>query len=852
MRILEVRDGFIKFESGEKISLSSFILVNGFDKQYIAQVIQVKKSGENLIAYAKILFLYDGTLRNYDKSLPDKNSEISEFTADILSNSLISTNPVIAGRFFDKSIDIPIDKECFNKKTLVCVDKPHSNNIILSNLARQFKAYGRVIVIDMLGVAEGKKFTAGVDFSLPLNLEGLSFMYEDCLNDTTPESKAMIKEIFLDLGEYAKTVPFLPFSALKTVVDDLVDKSHIFKLLVLKNKLAKFDKDGCFAKTKAEAENLDKILESDFAIIDLSKLDSTFQNRYLSCILSALAKQKDSVQIFLESSNLINKKNMKTVLTNDAISAVFMTHSKFKYINEIKNLFDNFIIEPSFTANQVFNIYNTFLNSMPNDTYLLVGEGTNYIPLVSSLEEITTVIKTKTEESPAIEVSNEISDETEELTVEELENEVTEEIAKEELESSEEVNVQLEPTAEAIEKKSDNLIEKLTEEVQSAEIPANLNLFDDESENTEAVVNLGAEVNANIDAPENNLSEASTAPYGEVLQEVVIETESDTPEDVVQSSVPEAAQVVENFETKVHQDSETLAEESETESLQPDEATPVEELELDLQDSDIELAEPVIENVPEDSLPETEQAEEITLPEEISDLIDEEPEQNHEIPALKEFEEDSSETTVIPINEDNSELDELIELDPDSETDEEPILVDLGDESEELSEEELDKQIVEDVDKVFTTMKEDDAISDSDLDFIDELNEESNSEGLEELTPSEGLEELQPIEDETDDDSFLEPLEEVGNKPEPDDSGEILETRSSSTPIVPVYEADIPPEDMVSSDPIEQGDTVTHAKYGTGVVEKMIKYGTKTLYSINFDNIGRRLLDPTLTEIKKS
>ena len=35
-------------------------------------------------------------------------------------------------------------------------------------------------------------------------------------------------------------------------------------------------------------------------------------------------------------------------------------------------------------------------------------------------------------------------------------------------------------------------------------------------------------------------------------------------------------------------------------------------------------------------------------------------------------------------------------------------------------------------------------------------------------------------------------------------------------------------------------------------VEKMIKYGAKTLYSINFDNVGRRLLDPTLTEIKKS
>ena len=101
-------------------------------------------------------------------------------------------------------------------------------------------------------------------------------------------------------------------------------------------------------------------------------------------------------------------------------------------------------------------------------------------------------------------------------------------------------------------------------------------------------------------------------------------------------------------------------------------------------------------------------------------------------------------------------------------------------------------------------------------------------------------------------DSFLEPLQEINVSNSFDDDKEILETRNASTPIVPVYEADIPQEDLVMSDPIQQGDTVTHAKYGTGVVEKMIKYGNKTLFSINFDNIGRRLLDPTLTEIKKA
>ncbi len=823
MRILEVRDGFIKLESAEKIALSSFLQIDGFDKQYIAQVIQVKRAGENVIAYAKILFLYDGTLKNYDKSLPDKNAKISSFTFDILSNSIFAKNPVIAGRFVCENIDIPIDKECFNKKTLICTDKPQTNNLILSNLAKQFEGYGRVIIIDMLGVVEGSKYTAGVDFSLPLNIEGLSFMYEDCLNDTTSESKAMIKEIFLELGEYAKTVPFLPFSALKTVVDDLVDKSHVFKLLVLKNKLAKFDKDGCFAKTKTDAENLNRILESKFAIIDLSKLDMIFQNRYLSSILSILSKQKEPVQIFVESSNLINKKNIKTLVTNPDISAAFITHSRFKYINEIKNLFDNFIIEPSFNANEVFKIYNTFLNSMPKDTYLLVGEGTNYIPLVSKLEIIDTVVKTEQNQT-----ETETQNSENELSVEDLENEITDETIKEENLIYPSEAEELEPAAKAIEKKSDDLIEKLSEEVSTA--PANINLFEDEETEDKTL-------------QEEDLNPLEVEQINEAnLEEPVNRQESI--EEIHSEDIPE--------ETLIQE------EDSSTEDLSPElqEETGPEEI-PEVIDTDSQISEsglPVQENE-EPPVIEEEPAEEITLPEEISDFTGEtitENEPVQEIPALKEFEDNNNELGVIPLNDDNSELDELVELDADSAADEDTILVDLGDDEENLSDEDLDKQIVEDVDKVFTTMKEDDEISDSDLDFIDELNEENNSDELEELTPSNGLEELQPLEEDNDDEGFLEPLEEVGSSQIPEENSEILETKNSTTPIVPVYDADIPPEDMVTSDPIEQGDTVTHAKYGTGVVEKMIKYGTKTLYSINFDNIGRRLLDPTLTEIKKS
>ena len=872
MRIIEVRDGFIKFESKERISLSSFIQILGEDKTYIAQVIQVKISGENCIIYAKILFLYDGTLRSYDKTLPDKNAEISEFTFDILSNSLDYQTPIVAGRFIGGDIDIPIDKECFNKKMLVCVDRVDSNNLLISNFKRQFAHLGKVLVIDMLGIINSEKYIAGRDFSLPLNTEALSFMYEDCLNDATKESKDLIKEIFKDLAEYSRTVPFVPFGALKSIVDEMVDKSHVFKLLVLKNKLAKFDSAGCFARTPKEAENLKHILDSDFAVIDLSTLDPIFQNRYLSCIYSAIEKQAQPVQVFLESSNAINKRNIKNALTNPNISTTFITHSKFKYINEIKNLFDNFIIEPSFTANEVFSVYNSFLNAMPNNTYLLVGEGTNYIPLVSTMTMINTVIKPESSEEPLTpnedgdtgnetndEIAAQESDENDlEPIQENIENQIQEpdeetventgtDLVSEDIEEKSEQEAELidvsEPAEEAIEKKSEILIEKFSEEVENKPAPAVLNIFNDE-EDLEETSN---------EAVENTSS-----------QEEVFITETPQESEIQEEPLPEQAE-----------DSQILENNTETINIEPaPEAPPLEEtlqeseteddLEIKLETEPIELTEVQAEDSLEMDLglePENTNIEEISIPEEISELAEiaeeNEDEPAQEIPALEEYEESLPEINIIPLSGDNNDFEELEELNPDEASDEDAILVDLGEMDEDeitepVSEEELDKQIVADVDKVFTTMKEDD-ISDSDLDFIDELNEENNTDSLEELSTNGGFEELQPIDEEDEDDGFLQPLEEAGNSSQDkSDSGEILETRNTSTPIVPVYEADIPPEDMVSSDDIEQGDTVTHAKYGSGVVEKMIKYGTKTLYSINFDNIGRRLLDPTLTEIKKS
>ena len=799
--------------------LSSFIQIDGIEKRYIAQVTQLKRSGENSIAYAKILFLYDGSLQPYDKTLPSKESEIKEFTFDILNNSINAKTPVIAGETLGKGVSIIIDASSFDKKMLASIDDKQENNIIARNLVKQFNNLDKnVLIIDTLGVIDAKKITAGVDFKLPLDTASLAFMYQDCLNDATADSKSMIIEIFKDLSDYSQTVPFVPFGALKSIVDDMVDKSHVFKLLVLKNKLAKFDKLGYFAANKQEVDKIDAILNSKCAIIDLSKLDTAFQNRYLAFLYEKL-QQKPNTQVLLELSNVISKKNLKNILSSENIPTTFITHSRFKYLNDIKNLFDNFIISPSFTNNEIFSIYSSFLKAMPKQTYLITGEAVNYIPLVSTLKVINEVIPSQPEtvEEEEIPVS-EPEEVQEELPIEEPEEE---EIVQEDDSELEEISEEDEP----------EIIEE--PQITNEEILANI------EEKSEAVITEAAK---DLTPPENMFGEEEEEEIAEPAEES-LELEEDQEE-----------QLTINAEYKT-----ILEEQEEQEPQEEYDEIPITESFDTVQEN--------IEEI-EDYIPETDENdfEELSINEEFEQqepLVEQEAEEEIEMPEgfdldidstqMLDAEEETEELTVndddvdvLPIAENNYELEDIVELNPD-EADENDIVIDMEEDTEDELPENIDEQIVKDVDKVFTTRKDDD-ISDSDLDFIDELN---NDDGnlLEEVSDSDAV--LEELSESDENDGILEePQEQLELKDDSDD--EILETRSASTPIVPVYDADIPQEDLVMSDPIQQGDTVTHAKYGSGVVEKMIKYGNKTLFSINFDNIGRRLLDPTLTEIKKS
>ena len=811
MRIIEVRDGLIKIESAEKLLPSSFLKISDSDMTYIAQILRVRNAGSVNNIYAKPIALYNGAVYDYDGTMPSNRSGVDTFDFESVNMSFDLTDLIYPFNFIDNS-PVKLDKT-FLESLLISSDNPKTAKILTDNIFKQIK---KVLFIDMQGNFEAEKYFGAKDFNLPLNKDTLAFLYEDCLNDATSESKILIKELFRDLAEYSNTVSFLPFESLKTVVDNMVEKEHEFKLLVLKNKLAKFKNLGYFAGNQSEVDRIKEILNSDKAVIDLSKLDSIFQNRYLEYIYSAAEKCQTKPLIFVNISNSVNKKNLKNIILNPELKSVVIASPRFKYINEIKPMFKNFIAEPSFVNNENFRTFAELLTSAPKNCALFVGNASKRLPLIFNIAEV------------------------------EIEAAVQEKDVNESASENSEIS-----TEDAILQKSEQLMEQLSEENTAP--GSTENLFD----NDEEEVNI---VESDLDyEPEQQTDDDKT--FGDDSEEEFFD---DEPE--ISAETEENAENSENTAISFSDESAFHTSIDDTKTVEvPAEDAALDELnETSDEDDDFEeldnisVSEEIVSDFEDtDVLQENIDSAEITEPDEIIEPDEQITSAENEIvsedvsPEESEITDDNENLSE---NNDDNDFDAIVELD-EGEISDADIVVDLSEDD--LSEEEtLDKEITQDVDKVFNTVK-DETISDDDLDLIDQLNNELDDTEVIELsednTRLEDTEELPEIQELEENPEFLEPLEEVSDSaPEPPQETEILETKSNSTPIVPVYDAEIPEEDRVMSDPIEQGDTVVHAKYGTGIVEKMIKYGNKNLYSINFDNVGRRLLDPTLTELKKA
>lgn len=764
MQVLEIKNNLVKiaYDVNDNLALSSFVIIEDTNTPYVAQVVNVKADKLTNFAIVKLLFTFneEGILKNYNGTIPSLKSTVSILPSKELLDIIPIENNLTMGELAQQNVTLNVDKTILDNNLLVCSDNVENTNILLKNITKQIDE--KIVIFDTDGLFDAEnKITFGKDFKLPLNYDTINFIYENELDDVDATSRAVIQDIFIEVQEYTKNLPegYLPFETFINVVDQQYKETQIPQLVLLKNKLIKYRDLNAFAETLKDVLSLSIAIDkSKVTIIDISEMAPVLQKEIMSYTYGVMKGINETIYSFVKVDNANSSKRLlKTFLSRDGIYTTIICRHEYKYLPELKSAAQNLILFTPQTLQHDFAAYNTFLNKLNTDEFIIYGAHTQNIPLIVELDEL------------ELDTQND-DDETEsEKDIEEIPSSNVVPMPAPVQNTAPQENVTVNPEPEIQEEE----IFKAPE-VEYPDLG-----FDNEtpSSNEAPTVDFPETETLNVteEQPEENFTQIELP---ETFEEPEIEE--------VQQEEPEE-DIQENFDNEISQ------EPIEEEVFMPETDIPQVEINEDLSEQAI------IEdsNISETPAEYTSQATEEQAP--IYNILDD-----------NEIDYQDAEPEVLPLE---PEIDYSVEDIDIEENYQEPQPYDENEAMIEQAAKDVDKLIYEKLPNEDVTLDDlsdlqSDELTEDDLNLIGDLASDN------------------------------------GITPEPE-----LEYNEDQPPVVPIYNAeDIEPQEQQS---LEPGDRVSSPKYGEGVVEKMIKYGNKMLCSIEFPNIGRRLLDPAMTEIKK-
>ncbi len=735
MKVLEIKNNLVKiaYDVKDNLALSNFVIIEDTNTPYVAQVVNIKADSTTNFAIVKLLFTFneEGILKNYNGTIPSTKANVSILPSNELLDIIPIEDPIRMGQLAQQNVELKVDKTIFDNNLLICSNNLENTSTLLNNILKQLK--NKVVIFDTDGQFDWEnKLYFGKEFKLPLNYDTINFIYDTELEDVDATSKAIIQDIFIEVQEYTKTLPegYLPFETFLNVVDQQYKETQITELVLLKNKLLKYRDLNVFAETLKDVLNLSIAIEkSDITVIDISDMPHTLQKEIMSYTYNIMNSIKSDIYSFVKIDNSnTDKKLLKKFLVRSNVYTTIICSHEYKYLPEIKEAAQNLILFAPLTLQHDFASYNTFLNKLNSDEFIIYGAHTQNIPLIVELDDIEIDENTEDDlKKQDTQTDNIVPMPEIKPSSKEEEEEIIEENTIEEEEINSETN-----------ENSLEMPEVEYPDITIDEIPIEQN--NNQTEETEIIsVNEDIQLNNEIAPVDNILSIEEELP----TEPTIIENNSSTnnPKNIIIEDSP--IEITTEEPNTQNENLEIYNSENNIEEIEEDEIEP-----------QIELQEPEIDYSVED--------------------ID--------------IEENFGEPQII---ENNDDLIEQVAKDVDK-----AFYEKLPDENYELP----------DNDNIET-----DELTEDDLNLIDDLAIDDTNMQL--------------------DNSFQE--------------SENIE----QTPVVPIYETeDLEPKE---NQKLEPGDRVSTPKYGEGIVEKMIKYGNKMLCSIEFPNIGRRLLDPAMSEIIK-
>lgn len=797
----------------EAFKLFDFLIVKSNEDRYIAQIIEIYDdkfdSSQNV---AKLKLFYKITENNevmpYDNFTPNKECEIVKIKQEEIENFINQDKETfIFATNTKNSCSLKVQYDFFNKGAIVLADKIENANAISLNLAKNLSSQKHAIIIDSTGVIdfEGiKKIKASKDFKMPLNYTTIDFIFEKCLADASLEFQAIGGEIINEIKKFARKqeAGFIPFNAFTRVLLEQYKATPYPELKLLLVRLKKYQMDEIFARSKKDKETLFKTIEKNpIAIVDLSGVEASWQKAYLEYIVEDL---KDEVYLITR----INEENCDVDLINkiynEKRNIKFIPNVSYNYkkLPSIMQYCKNYVLLPSLYQRTDFLDANFALSNLISEGCIIFGENTDNFLYCARDYELEVQEKRKNYRKIALSLVSE--DEEQEAN---------------EAEASGASNEQ--------------------PKTDSERLMAELSRFEEENLKKEVNENFEKEI-SEVDSPETDEEKEFEEIENPKITsaEHVPEEKDDFFEDVLPDT---SAQEIKKESNDEFQELDNAKETKEDET--PEEKTSgSESFEDILKDEEKAVQEP------KDAAPASADAEESKDSEEESALsLDADVIEIDSAPELEisnddtQIKAEAAEEALEPKKDENKSFDDfnLVEFGEQAETPAESLESENQESDEiELSDEELDffqiakeSSIEYEKDSPDTVeyKTQNDPQDDDDIDLSDIANSSLDS-SFEQIINTKNAPASSSIE--IDENTKI--------------NAEILE-QPVKNDTLPIFKEEIKSDDTPE---FEVGNIILHKKYGRGTVTKTIQYEQRQLVQVEFEESGKKLLDPKVADIK--
>ncbi len=372
----------------ERFCLLDFLLVVDENFRYLAQIIEItndKYNPKENIAVIKLYFRVNdkGEVFEYDSYTPSKECEVKKLDFREITTLINENNESIPfGIGFNNDEKIDLNIEFLKNNCLIFSDKIENSNSVSSHLALELsKIQKHAVVFDYTGALEiegAKRVVISKDFKLPLDEENIEYIWEKALSHASLETQAVCRDIFNEIQNYANSLDdkFIRFNKFLKVINAQYEVTPMPELLLLLNKLKVYQKNNIFANLK-EDFNIKKTIEKNpLIILDFSKVKVMWHRIIYEYIIK---NTPEDTFMFLRVNETNCDSDLINLIYNDKKEINFILSALYGY-KKIPNIVEhanNYIMLPTLGARRDFGQLNSHIDSMQKNECLLYGEQTD-------------------------------------------------------------------------------------------------------------------------------------------------------------------------------------------------------------------------------------------------------------------------------------------------------------------------------------------------------------------------------------------------------------------------------------------------------------------------------------------